>query len=114
MHIPSFFKRLFHTERRFASYDECLEIYYRFNNGEDEYGPQKLVHFIDLLEERTDEIINGRFSDETSFRSRAYFFHLWNRVPPSAHTIKRLTQARVPTDAAMSEKFGRAILRGLL
>lgn len=113
MRSPSFFKGLFQTERRFASYDECPEIYYRFND-KDEYGPQKLVHFIDLLEGRPDEIINGRFSDETSFRSKAYFFDLWNRVPPSSHTIKRLTRARVPIDAAMTENRGREILRELL
>jgi hypothetical protein len=111
MRAPSFLNWLFRTARRFASYDECPEIYYRFNN-EGEYGPQKLDRFIAFFEDRPTEPIEGRFSDETCWRSKAYFFDLWQQVPPSAHTIKRLTREGIPVDANMTEALGRELLRG--
>lgn len=110
MKLPLFLNSLFRSERHFASYDQCPEIYYRINDG-DERGPQQLVHLIKLTEEFPDDIIKGRFSDETRWRSAAYFLDLWHQVPPSANTVKRLTGAGLPIDASMTEERGREVLR---
>jgi hypothetical protein len=95
--------------RRFPSYDGCPEIFYRFNH-KGEYGPQTLDRVVSFFATRSDEVIEGRFADEDQWRPLSYFLDLWNRIPPSAHTIKRLNRAGVNPEG-ITECMGRKLLR---
>jgi hypothetical protein len=105
LRLSSLFAR---KERRFASYDECPAIYYRFN-GKREYGPQKLDGFVSFFAQRSDENIEGRFEDERAWRPLSYFLRLWDQVNPSAYTIKRLNRAGISPEG-LTESSGRRVL----
>src|SRR2546429_9226024 len=96
-------------DRSFSSYDGCPEIYYRFNGGL-EYGPQKLDGFISFFAARSNEMIEGRFADEDRWRPLKFFLDLWESIPPSVHTIKRLRRAGVNPEGT-TEAVGRKFLR---
>jgi hypothetical protein len=106
LHLSSLFSG---KERRFASYDECPAIYYRFN-GKQEYGPQRLDGFVSFFAQRSEENIEGRFEDEQAWRPLRYFLRLWDQVPPSGHTIKRLNRAGISPEG-LTEASGRKLLR---
>ena len=80
--LSSLFSR---KERRFASYDECPAIYYRFN-GKQEYGPQRLDGFVSFFAQRSEENIEGRFEGEQAWRPLRYFLKLWDQMPPEGLT----------------------------
>jgi hypothetical protein len=96
-------------DRSFPSYGDCPDIYYRFN-GKGEYGPQKLDRFVSFFAARSNEMIEGRFEDEDLWRPLRYFLNLWDCIPPSAHTIKRLKRAGVNPEG-ITECDGRNLLR---
>ena len=96
-------------DRSFPSYDNCPEIYYRFNGGQ-EYGPQNLDRFVSFFATRSNEKIEGRFADEDRWRALSYFLDLWGSIPPSAHTIKRLNRAGL-NPKGITESVGRTLLR---
>src|SRR5882724_11176720 len=96
-------------DRSFTSYEGCPDIYYRFS-GKGEYGPQKLDRVASFFAARSDEMIEGRFADEAQWRPLSYFLDLWNHIPPSAHTIKRLKGAGVNPEG-ITECVGRKLLR---
>ena len=103
------FNRRIVQQRTFPSYEYCPDIYYRFN-GKGEYGPQKLDRVISFFAARSDEVIEGRFADEEQWRPLSYFLDLWERVPPSAHTIKRLKREGIDSEG-VTESLGRKLLR---
>jgi hypothetical protein len=96
-------------DRSFPSYGDCPGIYYRFN-GKGEYGPEKLDRFVSFFAARSNEMIEGRFADEDLWRPLRYFLNLWDCIPPSAHTIKRLKRAGVNPEGT-TESAGRKLLR---
>jgi hypothetical protein len=55
-------------------------------------------------------MIKGRFADEDQWRPLSYFLDLWNYLPPSEHTIKRLRRAGVNPEG-ITECAGRKLLR---
>ena len=79
----SFFNRLL-GKRDFASYEEVPAVFYRFGDSK-EYGPVPLDRVLTFFRNKEREI-SGRFVDDKSWRSPSYFFDLWFRVLPSAHT----------------------------
>ena len=103
------FRRPSVQDRRFPSYDGCPDIYYRFNS-KGEYGPQTLDRVVSFFAARSDEMIEGRFADEDQWRPLSYFLDLWNYIPPSEHTIKRLRRAGVNPEG-ITECVGRKLLR---
>lgn len=96
--------------RQFSSYDDCPAIHYRFN-GKGDYGPQNLDRFVKFYASRAGEAIEGRFTDEESWRPLSYFVDLWERIPPSAYTTEGLEREGVNIEETMTEARGRAILR---
>jgi hypothetical protein len=106
----SFLTSLFGFRRVFSSYDECPGIYYRFNGGE-ERGPARLDHVIQYAGINPMDVVEGRFADERLWRPRAYFDRLWEMIPPSAHTLKRLNDERIAIETSLTECRGRELLR---
>ena len=96
-------------DRSFPSYDDCPGVYYRFG-GKGDYGPQKLDRVVSFFAARSDEMIEGRFADENQWRPFSYFLELWNRILPSAHTIRRLKRAGINPEG-ITECVGRKLLR---
>jgi hypothetical protein len=97
-------------ERQFSSYDNCPEIYYRFN-GKRDYGPRKLDIVVKYLAGRAGEAIEGRFADEETWRPLSYFLDLWQQVPPSKNTIRRLKRENIAIDDTVTEPVGRKLVR---
>ena len=93
------------------SYDDCQEVYYRFN-GEGQYGPQKLDRIASFLAARCDEMIEGRFVDDEQWRPLTYFLGLWDRILPSTRTINRLTRAGISSQG-VTESQARKLLRAV-
>ena len=96
-------------DRRFRSYEDCPDIYYRLN-CKGEYGPQTLDRVVSFFAARSEEMIEGRFAEEDQWRPLIYFLNLWNHIPASAHTIKRLRRAGVKPEG-ITECVGRKLLR---
>ena len=96
-------------DRRFRSYEDCPDIYYRLN-CKGEYGPQTLDRVVSFFAARSEEMIEGRFADEDQWRPLIYFLNLWNHIPASAHTIKRLRRAGVKPEG-ITECVGRKLIR---
>jgi hypothetical protein len=103
------FRRNSVEDRRFPSYEDCPDIYYRFN-CKGEYGPQTLDRVVSFSAARSEKMIEGRFADENQWRPLSYFLDLWNHIPASAHTIKRLRRAGVNPEG-ITECVGRKLLR---
>jgi hypothetical protein len=105
----SLFSLLFPGDRKFSSYDECPQLYYRFN-GKGNYGPQKLDAVLGYMSNRKD-MIECRFADEEKWRPLSYFIGLWNRIPPSNHSRTRLRNEGAEVDEGISEARARDLLR---
>jgi hypothetical protein len=105
----SFISRLFPSDRSFSSYDECPELFYRFN-GRGEYGPGKLDAVINYQSIRPGGTVECRFADERVWRPKAYFDDLWQRIPPSQHSLERLRKEGVEIREGLSEPQARAII----
>ena len=105
----SLFSLLFPGDRKFSSYDECPQLYYRFN-GKGNYGPQKLDAVLGYMSNRKDEI-ECRFADEEKWRPLSYFIGLWNRIPPSNHSRTRLRNEGLEVGEGISEARARDLLR---
>ncbi|MEZ5415622.1 MAG: hypothetical protein R3F03_15050 [Opitutaceae bacterium] len=103
-------KSLFGSTRQFASYDVCPEIFIRFN-GKKEYGPHKLEKIMTYDGINSSDTIEARFSDETLWRPRKYFLNLWDRIPPSAHSRKRLENEGIQFGSEISEAEARRLLK---
>jgi hypothetical protein len=103
------FRSLLTQERQFLSYDDCPEVYYRFNS-KGQCGPQKLDRIASFFAARCDENIEGRFVDEQQWRPLTYFLELWERILPSTRTISRLTRAGISSQD-VTESQARKLLR---
>ena len=97
------------VDRSFLSYDDCPEIYYRFN-GKGEYGPRKLDAIVSFFTNRSEEAIEGRFADEQQWRPLKHFFALWECILPGTNTLKRLGREGIDSDG-LSEGSARCLLR---
>jgi len=96
--------------RQFLSYDECPKVYYRFN-GSAEYGPQKIDIAIGYTGTGENDFVEYRFEDELCWFPRGYFEQLWNSIPASAHSKKRLTNEGINFEETIPEPLARELLR---
>ncbi len=58
-----------------------------------------------------DQVMEGRFADEKTWRPLDYFDDLWDSMPASARTLKRLNNERIEIDPSLTEWQGRELLR---
>jgi len=96
-------------DRSFSCYDNCPEIYYRFNS-KGEYGPRKLDAIVSFFSSRSEELIEGRFADEEEWKSIKYFLALWEDIPAGSHTLKRLEREAIDPHG-LTEASARQVLR---
>ena len=108
-HRKEIFDLSLDDHRSFSSYDDCPEIYYRFN-GKGEYGPRKLDVIVSFFTNRSEEAIEGRFADEQQWRPLKSFLGLWECIPLGTNTLKRLGRERIDPDG-LSEASARCLLR---
>jgi hypothetical protein len=99
----------FRCKRSFSCYDDCPEIYYRFNS-KGEYGPRKLDAIVSFFSSRLEEPIEGRFADEEEWIAIKYFLALWQCVPPGSHTLERLQREGIDS-RGLTEASARKLLR---
>lgn len=106
----TFLKSLFSSRRRFSSYTECPEVYYRFN-GRGEHGPKKLDVAIGYTGINETDVVEYRFADERHWQPRSHFLALWSSMPASEFSRKRLQKEGLSFDATISEPAARQLLR---
>lgn len=106
----TFLKSLFSSERRFSSYTECPEVFYRFN-GRGEHGPKKLDVAIGYTGINETDVVEYRFADERHWKPRSYFLTLWTKMPASEFSRKRLQKEGIPFEDSISEPSARQLLR---
>lgn len=96
--------------RRFPSYDECPHVYYRFNGGT-EYGPQKIDIALGYMGTGENDFVEYRFEGESRWFPRRYIEQLWNSIPASAHSKKRLANEGIIFEETTPEPLARELLR---
>ncbi len=96
--------------RHFASYTECPELYYRFNGGQQK-GPKKLDALVSYEANSDRDVLEFRFVDEDIWRSKCYIMELWETIPASEYSRKRLQNEEINFDPLTTEITARMLLK---